>query len=277
MKNLKIAFAGLTLVSVLMLTGCKTSGSVSKGEKQATSSSEIYKQKVVANNQTSKAVTAKMKINIVMNDKSISLGGNLKMMRDDVIQLSLTFLGMEVGRMEFTKDNVLVVDRVHREYARVAYSKIDFLNSADLDFYALQSLFWNEIFVPGQRNVSSALSDFTVAESGTHTLLSLKSAPKLDYSFLTVTSSALLDRTTVNSKDLRDQSNLECKYGNFIKLGGHSFPSVINLTFKGSKTYTLDLTLGSLNNDADWTTRTQVSSKYSEMNVNGLLEKLMVN
>lgn len=277
MRNCKITSIVLTVLTVLMLTGCKTSSSIQKGEKQSTTSAEMYKEKVVANNQTSKAITAKMKINIVMNDKDISLGGNLKMMRDDVIQLSLTFLGMEVGRMEFTKDNVLIVDRVHREYARVPYSKIDFLNAASLDFYALQSLFWNEIFVPGQRNISDALGNFSVAESGEHTLLSLKTAPKLDYSFLTETNSAILDRTMVTSKDIMDQSNLECKYGSFVKLGGHSFPSAINLTFKGKKNYTLDLTLNGLNNDADWTTRTQISSKYSEMNVNGLLEKLMVN
>lgn len=276
MKDIKIVFVCLTLV-IVMLNSCSTTRKAQKSENAGAASAEIYKQKVVANNQTAKAVTGKMKVELMMGDKDISLGGSLKMMRDDVIQLSLSFLGMEVGRMEFTKNDVLVLDRVHRKYARVPYSKIDFLRSANLDFYALQALFWNEIFVPGKQNVTTALNDFRVSESGEHTLLILTTAPALDYSFLTKTSSALLDRTTVYSKDTRDQDNLECKYGNFVKLSGHSFPTSINLAFKGSKTYTLGLTLSGLNNDADWSTRTQVSSKYSEMNVNGLLDKLMVN
>ena len=264
---------GIVLMAVLMLTGCKTSQTVQKGGKEAVSG-KIFKQKVMSNNQTAKAITAKMKIRLIVGDKDFSLGGSLKMMRDDVIQLSLSFLGMEVGRMEFTQSDVLVVDRVHRQYARVPYSKIDFLQSANLDFSDLQALFWNEIFVPGQRDVAAALDQFSLAESGDHTLLSLKSAPKLDYSFLTVTSSALLSRTSINPKNAVEQDNLVCKYDNFTKLGGHNFPSQINVTFKGAKTYTMDISLSGLNNATDWTTRTQVSSKYTPMNIEKLLEKM---
>lgn len=270
---MKKIFFALSLIGTLALTGCHSSSNVSQ-ENVQNKSEEAYKQKVIANNQTAKAVTGKMKLGLKVGDKDIDLNGTLKMKRDEVIQLSLSFFGMEVARMEFATDNVLILDRFHKQYARVPYNKIDFLKSANLDFHALQSIFWNEIFVPGQHDIP--LKDFTVAESGDHTLLSLKTAPMLNYGFLTATKTALLKRTTISPKNLDNQDNLVCRYGDFVKLGNHNFPSTIAVTFTGGKSYTLNMTLSSLNNDENWTTYTQVSSKYSEMNINKLLDMITI-
>ncbi len=272
MKQTKIL---LILLSVLMMAGCKTGRNLQKGKDVIAATDALYKKKVASNSQTEKAVTGKMKISIQAGGKDISLSGNLRMKRNDVIQLSLSFLGIEVGRMEFSPKDVLIIDRVHKQYARVDYTKIDFLQSAKLDFNALQALFWNELFVPGTANVSDSLDEFRVSESGDHTLLILSTAPQFDYSFLTITNTAQINRTTVRPKEIDSQDNLECRYSNFVKLGGKTFPSSIRLQFKGDKkTYTLDMSLSSLNNNSEWTPHTDVSSKYSPMNINSLLDKL---
>mgnify|MGYP002521810596 FL=1 len=267
----------LLFIFILALTmaGCKSGRNLQKDKDEGATTEALYKYKVVGNSQSEKAVTGKMKISIQAGDKNISLSGNLKMMRNDVIQLSLSFLGIEVGRMEFSPKDVLILDRVHKQYARVDYTKIDFLQSAKLDFNALQALFWNELFVPGTADVSTALNYFRVSESGDHTLLILSTAPQFDYSFLTITNTAKINRTTIRPKNIDNQDNLECRYSNFVKLGGKTFPSSIRLQFKGDKkTYTLDMNLSNLNNDSDWTTHTNVSSKYSPMDINKLLDKL---
>lgn len=277
MRTYKFCILTLTLGAALLLAACGTTKKAAEGGTEGSRNTAAYVKKVIANSQTATAVTAKMKARVQFGDKDISLGGSLKMMRDDVIQLSLTFLGMEVGRMEFTQNEVLIVDRVNRQYARVPYNKVKFLQSANLDFFALQSLFWNELFVPGQHDISTQTGAFSVASSGEHTLLTLTSAPKLDYKFLTITNSALIDRTTVYSKNLSQTDNLECRYGNFVKLGGKYFPSTVNINFKGEKNVTLDLTLNSLNNATGWATRTEVSSKYKTMDVERLLSKMTGN
>ena len=216
-----------------------------------------------------------MKAHVTSGTQGITLGGTLRMKRNDVIQMSLTFMGlMEVARLEFTRDYVLFIDRMHQRYARVSYAQIDFLKAADLDFYTLQAIFWNEIFVPGTPDVTQALSQFTMASSGNHTLLSLTTAPKLDYAFLTQTKTALLARTSVRSKNVNNADNLECIYDNFIKLDGKSFPSTINVKFNSRKPLSLDLSLSSINNATNWETRTSISSKYKEMDANKLLESI---
>ncbi len=89
------------------------------------------------------AMTAKMKLNVDALGKSLSVNGSLRMKRDEVVQLSLSMLGFELGRLEFSPDDVLILDRYHKQYVRCGYDDISFLKSAGIDFYALQSLFWN--------------------------------------------------------------------------------------------------------------------------------------
>lgn len=274
MKQLHPKYLLTVVTTVTMLfAGCKSSSRLDKGPNAP---AMAYAEKVLDNRQTAQAVTAKMRISIKAGEKDISLSGNLKMMRNDVIQLSLSLLGIEVGRMEFTREEVLIVDRYHKQYTRVPYQQIDFLQSAQLDFNALQSIFWNEIFVPGKPDVSQALGDFRLSESGDHTLLILSTAPKLDYSFLTVTNSGQLSRTSVRPKELNNSDNLECRYSNFTKLGGKNFPQSIRLQFKGDKAvYTLDMALSSLNNNTGWETRTELSSKYTPMKADNILDKIL--
>lgn len=261
----------------LGLASCGSHRNVQKGDETKTVlPTDTYKKKVLANAQKSEAVTAKMKFNIQLGEKDISVGGSLKMKRDDVIQLSLSFLGMEVGRMEFTKNEVLIVDRFNKQYMRVPYSQVSFLKSANLDFYTLQALFWNELFVPGVKDVNTALNQFTVASSGDHTLLSLHSAPQLDYSFLTITQNGLIDRTSIISKNILDKTAVEWRYGSFTQLGGRDFPQKIEIRVSGlDKDYTVSVELSSLNNSKDWATRTEVPSKYSQRNIDDILKKLM--
>lgn len=271
-----LAFAA----AIVCLASCGTSRNATKSSDTATvnkakNTAEAYKEKVVSNFQTTQYLTAKTSIDLRAGSKSFSLGGSLKMKRDDVIQLSLTFFGMEVGRMEFTTTDVLIVDKVNKQYVRVPYSEASFLQSAELDFYSLQSLFWNEVFIPGKRDVASALSEFSVASSGDHTLLNLTSAPKLDYAFLTITEGALLNRTTVTSKNISDSQALVCKYDNFVKFGDKKFPSRVSLSFSGGKTELgLDMRLSSLSTGSSWETRTKVSSSYKQRSVDDVLGKL---
>lgn len=277
MKIVRITAAGLFLAGLLLLDSCSTSKNIQGTPAAAGHSTEdLYKQRVLANANVSKCLTAKMRLALSVGGKDVSLSGSLRMKRGDVIQMSLTFpIVGEVGRMEFTLEGVLIVDRINSRYVRAAYDKIDFLRSSNLDFHALESVFWNEVFYPGGK-VSDKLPEFTVSSAGAHTLLSLTTAPKLDYAFLTITENALLDRTTVTSKNIAEKGALTCIYGDFVKFGQGKFPSSVKISFTGDRqSCGLDMTLSSLSDSSDWNGRTTLSSKYREMDVESLLENLV--
>ena len=268
--------------ALLVLASCGTSRQAQQGgvtdltELSSERAVMEYKQKVVENAQTATCLTAKLS-DIKFNGKGIPLGsGELRMKRDEVIQLMVVvpFLG-EVGRMEFTPTEVLVVNRKEKEYVRVSYSDVDFLKNAELNFQSLQSLFWNELFIPGQERVDkSGLRNFSISSSGDHTLLSLKSAPKLDYFFLTRTKDGVIDRTSVSPKTLSDPTEFVWKYSDFSSFNGHLFPGQMDLSITGlKKKFALSFSLGSLSTNSSWKTRTEIPAKYTQRTVDDVLKR----
>lgn len=270
-----------TILCVLSLTmalaSCGTSKNLATGNSaKHHSSAEAYMQKVMKSALTAQCLTAKMRLDLAMGSRDISLGGSLKMKRGEVIQLSLTvpIIG-EVGRMEFTPDYVMIVDRINTRFVKTSYDKVDFLRSSNLDYNVLEAVFWNEMFYPGG-DIRANLSQFTMASAGNHTLLSLTAAPVLDYAFLTQTAGAYLDRTTITPKDISDKNALTCVYGDFVKCGSGKFPSTIKLSFAGEQqTYTLNLGLSSLSNSSDWKTRTELSAKYKQIDAESIFKNLI--
>ena len=101
--------------------------------------------------------TAKIKVNLKMNNKSVSTSGHLRMRWNDVIQISLVdpVLGIaEIGRMEFSKDNVLVVDRINKQYLQETYASLSSLAKSELSYEYVQALFWSESQKPNNDNIT---------------------------------------------------------------------------------------------------------------------------
>lgn len=268
----------LSLVS-LLLTACHTpqliSSDTDAAEKE-TAADAAYKKKVIANAQTKECITAHVKVTITADGKDLSCNGTLRMKRNDVIQLSLSLLGFEIGRMECSPSEVLVIDRYNKQYVRAAYNQVSFLSQAGLDFYALQSLFWNELFVPGQKDVTKQLTRFKLSSAGDHTLLTLKDAPRLEYDFLTKTVNGAVDRLTAFGKQTSDKGTFTCRYDDFTSFNGKPFPQKMEISVKGvGKDVALSISLSKLGTKTDWTTHTQVSDKYKQRSVADIFGRLM--
>lgn len=278
----------LLLAAALALTACRSSRDAAAGPAaslpaagdaaagtvpSANKAALKFGRRLEANRQKAATVTAKVSMDISADGRNVSVGGTLRMKRDDVVQLSLTFLGFEVGRMEFTPAEVLIVDRVNKQYVRAAYDQVSFLRQAGLDFRALQSLFWAEVFAPGQ--AEPPYGRFTVSEAGGHTLLTLTDAPGLEYSFLALTDKARLDRVTVEPKAGADRGRFVWRYADYAQLGGRPFPATMKAELKAAgKAAGFSMQLSRLNNADGWETRTRLSDKYTRRAADDLLRRL---
>ena len=61
-------------------------------------------------------ITSRLRLDLSSGSKSASVGGTLRMKKDDVIQLSLVTFGiLEVARIEMTPDYFMLIDKVGRE------------------------------------------------------------------------------------------------------------------------------------------------------------------
>lgn len=246
---------------------------------QETEDKAHFLDRVQDNSQTVRFVNGKIKFTIEVGQQNIGLTGNLKMKRDDVIRLQLMAFGfVEAGRVEFTKDYVLIMDRINKQYLKAPYMQVDFLRNSGLNFYTLQALFWNELFLPNQVKMDSvALRKYITTESGEDVVISNEDG-KMNYSWLANSKTALIQMANILYKDkYNGNTELNWDYSQFKKFEGFkTFPakSAITLTTP-KKTVKLNMTLNYINQDSEWEDRTEISNKYREVTVDEILRRFM--
>ena len=232
----------------------------------------------VAKTSKTQFVTSKLKFSIEYGPQQVTLTGNLKMKRDDVIQLQLMAFGfVEAGRLEFTKDYVLIIDRINKQFIKVPYNYVDFLRNSGINFYTLQALFWNEMFMPGRQTVDKTMySKFTTSTSDNDVIISLDEG-KMNYSWLANNQSGRIKMANISYRDaLKGNTQLNWDYNAFSKLGSIMFPSDMRITLTmPEKEIKLGVKLNYLGNESDWETRTKVSDKYREVDVDQILRRFM--
>ena len=236
------------------------------------SASEILSA-VQSSNLTAKSIVAKVKVRLDMAGDDISTSGTLRMKRDEVIQLSLVdpLLGItEVARMEFQKDRVLIIDRINHRYVEEPYSRVSFLQRANVDFNTLQSLFWNEVFQPGTNRPSSDAFSVATIVGGRP---SVKFTDRiLTYTFETDPSSRLLSKTSISTTS-GGNYRVDFDYSDFQDFDGKKFPGDMQLQFKaGTKSMNLTFRIGSLREDNGWDTKTAVSRRYEKVDDEKILK-----
>lgn len=235
---------------------------------------EEYQEKVISNLPHWNCVTGKVALNLnTGSSKNTKLSATLRMKKGEVIQLSVApLLGIEVARLEISPERILAVDRLHKQYVEVSFEDLNRVANLNLSFNVLQSLFMNEIFLPGKETVEvSDLHRFRMTSEGNYALWKVKDTKKLAYSFRTTADKGWLENTSVALSGT--PYALNWTYGEFGKLGAAYFPQHILAELMGSgKTYSLDMKLSRMSVGEDWETRTSLSSKYKKIELATLLK-----
>ena len=266
----------------LFLTSCHSSKNVVKDVAQPVSAEQLeqsaFLEKVNDNSAKPQFVTSKLKFSIEYGPQQVSLTGNLRMKRDDVIQLQLMAFGfVEAGRIEFTKDYVLIIDRINKQFLKAPYNYVDFLRNSGINFYTLQALFWNELFMPGRQKVDkTALEKFSANMDSEDVVISLDEG-KMNYSWLANNKSGRIKMANISYRDqLKGNTQLNWDYKEFSRMDKISFPSNMGVTLTmPEKEVKLGIRLNYLKNESDWATRTKVSDIYREVRVDQILRRFM--
>ena len=276
-RILKIAALALPL----MLVACGTQKKAVKETKTTTPTTmkaQQFLQKVNDNAQYAKFITSKVKFSVEVGNQQLTLTGNLKMKRDDVIRLQLMAFGfVEAGRLEFTKDYVLIMDRINKQFIKANYNQLDFMRNSGLNFYSLQSLFWNELFQPGKSKVTDELlNNYETDLIGEDAIISMENG-KLSYRWLADKDGALIKMANIMYEDkIRGDYQLNWDYEDFRANGKKQFPFTHNILFNTpGKAVKMGMTLNYLGNDEEWETRTEISGRYREVSVDEILRRFM--
>ncbi|MBQ5835362.1 MAG: DUF4292 domain-containing protein, partial [Bacteroidaceae bacterium] len=230
-------------------------------------------QKAIDNSLDQTTLVAKINAKVALGSQNVSLGGSLKMKRDDVMQLSLTALGfIEAVRIEMTQDYMMIIDRMGNRYVKEAYAQIPYCQKAGIDFFVLQALFWNELFVPGQTTAAS-FSNYKVTERGEQSVVEVSSNSMLSVQFLLGTLSGIITQTSLMQRSRLVGPQLSWKYGSHVVVNKKMFPSQMDISIEGiSAPCRLSLGLSNIKEDSSWQTRTTINeSRYKKMNLSAIL------
>ena len=230
-------------------------------------------------------IVGDMTLQIKRGDKSITAPGALRMRRDKVIriQVFIPLLGTEVGRIEFTPEGVLLIDRLHKEYMQADYRQLDFLRNNGLTFYSLQALFWNELTILGKQNVTEAdfkLFDVHLDVPGEQVPVMLKN-DRMSYRWSVDRVSGRIEAVVVSyASAVHGQTTVNWTYEKFKPVGVKSFPAKQEFSFTTTATRSpqqgqITIDMDEVKTDSNWDERTSVSSKYKKVEAHEILGKLL--
>lgn len=290
----------IALCLPLLLGACGTkkvvegNGSTSTSQSQNANSSRghqsealkklTFVQKVSDNQVYSKNIVGNMSFSLQMGSKDISVSGALRMRKDQVIriQLFIPILGTEVGRLEFTPDYVLIIDRLHKEYIKADYNQVDFLKKQGVNFYSLQALFWNQLLLPGNQRVSESdlkKFDADLDAAGDVVPVTFKQG-NMTYAWGADRNTGRILQSDVKYKTANSNSVLHIDYSNFKNVGVKQFPASLKLKFmtdlaKSDKEMQISIDMNAVKTDSNWEVETKVSDKYKKVSPEDVLSKIM--
>lgn len=281
MKPLSIVKLMAIVAVTVLFAACKSTKNLQKESANDTGSiveQHQFLQKVSDNSQDAKFITSKIKFQVQVGPQDLTLTGNLKMKRDDVIRLQLMAFGfVEAARLEFTKEYVLIMDRINKQYLRVPYDYLAFMRNSGINFYSLQALFWNELFQPGEEKLTEEKLDNYQANMVTNDVVISYDKDKLSFRWLADKNNAMIKMANVIYKDkYRGNTQLNWDYDKFEPVGKKQFPTNNVITFTmPEKEVKINMRLNYIGNESDWETRTEVSGRYKEVMIDEILRRFM--
>ena len=269
-KNLNRSIAALLLIT-LAFTGCRTS----RQAESDTAYTKKQRNEILAPLAQYPAdiefVSAKTAITLNYNGHNATVKGRLRMRRDESIQMSITALGlMEIANIEFTPKGAYLIDRVNKRYALFDYSS-GWMSLAGINFNAVQALFWNRLFIPGEKEVWHHTEDFTISKAGSQCLVEPNRQRLLKCKFYTDEDCKRLQQTGLNIQ----QYAATWRYDDFELLDTYAYPTTHDVSVSASS-----LTVGAhieLTNistlDTGWQSGTDLS-RYKQVDLDQLMEIL---
>ena len=264
-------------VLVFAFSSCSSTKTLKKSHSIEGMTERAYVENVITNAGGWDALTGKMTLAVDLGEKGVTkVNGMLRIKKNVVIQMSITpLLGIEVARIEISPDGVLVIDRMNKRYVKASFAEVMVLTNADLNFHTLQSLFMNELFLPGKNSVTIRdLSAYHIDVDVANVMLEVKKQKRFSYRFHTQAPEALLKETHIGL--IGTPYGLKWKYDDFRLLEHKRFPMEMYVSFiGGKKPLEASFKLSRLSTESNWDAHTELSRKYKQVELEDILKLLL--
>lgn len=232
---------GLVTMSLMWFTAChkqRTSKSISQNQAADTTitAAAPAEKDTTAATPDSAVATAPIKVNAVdfnyltakskfsFKSKSQDFDNtnvNIRMKKDSIIWLSVTGVGLEVARGIITRDSIVFMDKIHRDYFVFNYEQLSKQYNFDLNFELLQAVVIGNMPFPMQED------NRFVKENDFYILKQLVERLEVD-NYIAEKNQKL---SRLKATEIPTQNTFTLDYEDFRQVGSYLFPftSLINL------------------------------------------------
>lgn len=222
-----------------------------------------------------KSVAGKATLEFVPQNATSGMktGTYVKLIKDKEFQLSIRIplINSEAFRVNITPDSIYVVDRVNKKYAIESIKTYQEKHNIDLNFYNLQAVLTNSLFIPGKKEVIPKDYDlYSISMANGLFFLETKDKSNTKYSFA-VNSNDRIDAIMAYSNTF--DFNLEWVYNNFVKdKSNNIYPTDISTNIKfGQNQLKLNISYSNLDIDTNIDIDRQIPRKYEKSSISNIL------
>lgn len=262
-------------ICLLLMVGCKTTKKVGTVEIGGIKSQREFFATMQDQSLSFHTLSARLNVDLRVPDKELSSRVDLKMVKDSAFQLSIQpLLGIEVFRIELTPDSIKVLDRMSKRYVAENYEDLRGQTPIEFNFYNLQALFINHLFLPGEQSISpKQYNRFKLKQDGSLAEIKVKDSMGLLYTFLADGEGKLL---STHVADPSDQYALQWDYSDFRLVDDHPFPEQMNVEiFKERQAAgRMDFHFSRIQTDVPVNIEFSVPSKYKRITLAKVLKSI---
>lgn len=219
--------------------------------------------------------SSKLDMNISTGRKTLSSKGSLRIIHNEAIQLSVQpVFGIEMFRLYVDPNCIIILDRMNKRYVKESFDDIKGQSPIGFNFYTLQSLFTNSLFIPEQSSVAKKdYNKFKYSQSADNYLLSARDKKsQVNYSFFVNGN----DQITLTELYMPGKNySLEWQYDQFTLLKNLFFPHEMKIAASTDKTkLNTSISLSAISLNDSLTLNNSVPSSYTRVELKEVLKLL---
>ncbi len=267
---------GLILLLFIGVYSCKSTKRITQADSalEDKTSSELFKDVLYRKLEYS-TFSSKMSMTVSTGTKTLSSKGSLRIVNNEAIQLSVQPLfGIEMFRLHVEPDHLIILDRMNKRYVKESFKDIKGENSIGFNFYTLQSLFTNNLFISEKSSVSlQDYKKFKYSESDDSYLLAAHDKKSdVDYRFyINGNDQITLTELYLPTKDY----SLHWNYDEFSLMKDFFFPYKMKIVASTKKrNLNTSISLSSINLNDPMTLDTPIPKNYTRVEMKEVLKLL---
>lgn len=273
MKRYKNLAAVLFVISsLLLISGCKSKKTLATGGELAKKTNKEVVADALKTEINFRTLTSRGSIELQSGNSSNKVPAVFKIIKDSVLQVSLRIpiIGGEALRMDMTPEKIVVIDRMNKRYFTENFEDSEFLKQLDFNFYNLQALFTNKLFIPGKKEIEyNDYSNFGVTVANDLYMLQTKGKASLSYNFAVDATDHIVSTLIYNEKQ---NLSLQWSYTDFIKDNDLTYPTIMQAKIDAMKKRAdIIISYNKLDIDKDFNVDTSIPSRYTKVTFKELL------